>query len=306
MRVVIHGGLHKTGSTSFQKSALRCRRLLRQVGIFYSRVGLKGEHFNHNLWIDDAFYENDFSWLNPALRKARRRVGENGVMLLSAENLEYFAHTDFPVRLEQGLLEAGASTVAWVFVFRDPVEYHASLYGQVAAGDAATVRPVLDFHGSAVLAAKWGSLDFSSFHQVHRFVFEYQGFVADLRRRLIGAVVPFSFEEMVLDALTPGDPLIAWLTGGRSTLTQLLGDRRLSMRRSRANQGLGPEQIERLYLRRFLGEQNRDDLLDEVVLDRLVQHRLRSRELAQPRVQELFGHRFSGWRSVLEPRPAFL
>lgn len=305
MRVVIHGGLHKTGSTSFQKSALRCRRLLRQEGVFYPRVGQKGEHFNHNLWIDDAFYENDFSWLRPVLGKARRRVGENGVMLLSAENLEYFAHTDFPVRLEQGLLEAGASTVAWAFVFRDPVEYHASLYGQLAGGKELG-RPLMDFFGSAVLVAKWGFLECASLHQRHRFSFDYKGFVADLRRRLAGSVVSFSFEEMVLDSATPGDPLVDWLTGGRATLTRLLGGRRLSSRRLRANQSLDPGLIERLYLRRFLGGVTHVDPLDDAVVDALVRYRLLSRELAQPMVKELFGNRFPDWRAVLEPRPALV
>ena len=305
MKVVIHGGLHKTGSTSFQKSALCCRRPLKRVGIDYPRVGRKGEHFNHNLWIDDAFYEGDFSWVEPMLEKADRRVGSDGVVLLSAENLEYFAHTDFPVQLETVLRAAGAEVVAWAFVFRDPVEYHASLYGQIAAGGLDGVRPVLDFHGSAVLAAKWGCLDFDSYHQRHRFVFDYSAFVADLRMRLAGPVVSFSFEEMVLEAVTPGDPLIAWLSGGKVSLTALLAGRALPDRRRRANQGLDPDLVERLYLRRFLGQAAEARSLDEELVERLLEYRRHSRQLGALKVEALFDRRFGDWRRVLEPRQVF-
>jgi hypothetical protein len=94
MRILIHGGMHKAASTSFQKLCFHYRKKLKRCGFFYPKIDKSAVHFNHSSWVDKAYYHGEFSWCKMIVEQALKRVGNDGCIILSAENLEYFAKSD--------------------------------------------------------------------------------------------------------------------------------------------------------------------------------------------------------------------
>jgi hypothetical protein len=289
--------MHKAASTSFQRLCFHHRKKLRKHGILYPKIDKSGAHFNHNYWIDNAHYDGDFSWCKDIVARALKRIGPSGCLILSAENFEYFTGDDFPERLVCSLQDAGASSVDWAFVFRNPADYHASIYSQFGAGRDPD-RPILDFLGSAILAAKWGSLNISSFHQVHKFIFDYPAFLSSFSKRVDGKIVAIPFELMIGSGdQVPGDPLLAWLSGGQLSMTMLAGQSSKAKRFAHANRRLDPLEVEKLYARRFIGAVSggkcREDLISEIASERL-NYRYRS----EPQAWKILSERFHNWQDV--------
>jgi len=303
MRIAIHGGMHKAASTSLQKLCFKYRAELREYGFMYPVVDRKERLFNHNHWIGRAYYENDFSWCKSIVKDALESVGRGGCIILSAENLEYFAGGDFPERLFKSLILAGASSVEWAFVCRNPVDYHASLYSQFGRGRDPD-RPVLDFFGSAVVAAKWGCLEISSVHQTHKFIFDYPAFLESFSGRVSGGVVAIPFEDMIGGKNhLPGDPLLRWLSGGHLTMNMLVGDKAQARRLGHVNRRLAPLEVEERYARRFIGT-SPDSSGSECLVSEIARARLAYRYRTEPEVAKLLSERFHNWREVFAKYPA--
>jgi len=310
MRIVIHGGLHKTASTSFQKICSSARKALEQKQILYPKIKTHPSLFNHNYWLDIAFYDGDYSWCQQTLRQASRIKADIECILLSAENLEYFSCgefrlsgircTSYPRKLEKRLLVAGATSVDWVFVFRDPVEYHASLYSQLSAG-CDPDRPIVDFLGSAMVAAKWGGLQLTSFHQNHKFIFDYPAFLKRFTEQVSGRVAAVPFQEMTQGM--PGDPLLYFASKGRLTMKELVFGESLDDSVSKANQGRSWKDCEVSYARRFLGNNPNDQEAFEKLVSRMAEIRAHRRGETHTHAKSLLSRRFSNWDDVFSTYP---
>ena len=95
LRAVIHAGLHKTATTSFQKCCSGLHNELIEQGIYYP----PDHSTNHNNLINNQC----LSWVQSVVEGTRSSTGSDGCLLLSAENLEYHFHQDLPERMEAEL-----------------------------------------------------------------------------------------------------------------------------------------------------------------------------------------------------------
>lgn len=126
MRLIIHAGLHKTGSTYLQQIMNDNHRALLARGVWYEeQAGYPAHH--HAAW---AMLRGDMAPL-ARMVEAARNAGCHTV-ILSSEDLEgaIFDHGT-AAAIEAAALDEGVSAIEWHMCLRDPGETFASLWSQL-------------------------------------------------------------------------------------------------------------------------------------------------------------------------------
>ena len=302
LRAVIHAGLHKTATTSFQKCCSKLHLELIEQGIYYP---LNNNSTNHNQLIGSP----DLSWVPSTVRDARSSAGSDGCLLLSAENLEYHFHQDLPKQMEAALFRAGVKRVDWVLCFRNPFEAYSSLYGQLSLGRQTIqgARSILQFGATGHLIVARHTLTLQSRAHTQHFYFNYPALISDLRRKLKGQVLGISFKDFTKRANLPGDLLIQALARNREVFSDLS-----STLPNHRNSSPSHEQIERNYLRRFLGIDDSNDNTDSDAgsepawFEQALKSRLNTRARQEGRIRRLFKRTFSDWNEATSSRQEIL
>ncbi len=139
--VVLHVGMHKTGTTSLQTMIARNREHFREQGLYYPATGQVGVgDGQHNLaWelLGDERFDPEAGSLAGLADELRER--RPPAVLISSEDLEYLH--DKPDRLVtlRDLLEDLGYSARIVITLREPSEYLESLYYELVhqgrAGD---------------------------------------------------------------------------------------------------------------------------------------------------------------------------
>ena len=291
MRAVIHAGLHKTGTSSFQRCCCDLHEELLQQKIHYPHVeGLT----HHNRLVD----QSDLDWLKRLVRKTHKRAGDHSCLLISAENLEYVLHTDKPERIETTLRQAGVSDVAWVLCFRQPFSAYRSLYAQLSySGRNYTVaRAVLEFEATGHLIAAQGTFSTQNRSHLQRFHFNYPRLIEDLQQRLNGLVIGIDFNDFTKRSKAPGDLLIRALSAEGKALSDL--SEHLP---THTNRSSSEKQVEQNYVKRFFAfdPQRRKNVPDHI--KQAIKVRLKNRLNAEKTIEELFATKLAGWEQAITP-----
>lgn len=126
MKLVIHPGLHKTGSTYLQHALNDNRAALVRHGVYYQhQPGYPAHH--HAAW---RVLLGDPQPL-VAMAGQARKAGCDTV-LFSSEDLEGALYDDRPLHaIESAMREAGICEVEWHVVLREPGAAFASLFAQL-------------------------------------------------------------------------------------------------------------------------------------------------------------------------------
>ena len=301
LRAVIHAGLHKTATTSFQKCCSQLHDELIEQGIYYPQYNSN----NHNQLIGRP----DLNWVKSTVKDARSSAGSDGCLLISAENLEYHFHQNLPKRIEAALFRAGVERVDWVLCFRNPFEAYSSLYGQLSLGrqNIKGARSILQFEATGHLIAARHRLTLQSRAHTQHFYFNYPTLISDLRRKLKGQVLGISFKDFTKRANLPGDLLIQALARDGDVFSDLS-----STLPNHRNSSPSHEQIERNYLRRFLGfddsvdNTNSDDSSEPAWFEQALKSRLETRARQEARIRRLFKRTFSDWNQAASSRKEIL
>ena len=111
LRAVIHAGLHKTGTTSFQRICNHASGELLKSGIYYPKG--KRPHHNHFANLIDT------DWIRTFAHKGKKLM-RDGCLLVSAENFEYRLHHDYPEKIERALYQSGINISLGFFIFAVP------------------------------------------------------------------------------------------------------------------------------------------------------------------------------------------
>lgn len=126
MRLIVHTGLHKTGSTYLQHIMNDNHEALLEAGIYYEKQpGYPAHHFA--AW---DLLRGDASRFAAMVDEAYRRGCHT--LIFSSEDLEglIFARPTADL-LTETALRHGAGSIEWHMCVRDPGEYFASLYAQL-------------------------------------------------------------------------------------------------------------------------------------------------------------------------------
>jgi len=296
MRAVIHAGLHKTGTSSFQRCCYDLRDELIQQHIHYPYF--RGRP-NHNHLVN----QSSVRWVAKAVNAARKTVGDQGCLLISAENLEYDLHTNKPARIEKALAQAGISEVIWVLCFREPFAAYRSLYAQLSNSGRKlkTARAILEFGATGQLIASEGKLCLQNRRLSQTFHFNYPGLIQHLQRRLQGSIVGIDFKDFTQRAQAPGDLLIQAISKQGKGLSELRDDLP-----THTNTSATAEEIERRFVHRFFAVDPRQGDVPPAWINTVVQARLEQRLKSERSIKRLFKKKLADWDQAITPADALL
>ncbi len=126
MKLIVHPGLHKTGSTYLQHVLNNNHAALRARGVYYRRqAGYPAHHgAAWRILLGDPQPVVDMA--------AEARAADCDTILLSSEDLEGALYDDRPVQaVQNAAAAAGIDSTEWHVVLRDPGEAFASLFAQL-------------------------------------------------------------------------------------------------------------------------------------------------------------------------------
>jgi hypothetical protein len=241
MKLVIHCGLHKTGTTSFQNFCRDNRSTLLDVGIHYPPYK---DNYQHSFLIHDI-QESGMSsiqeYLDHAYAEAR---GLCHTVLLSGEDFENcIVDVSLAADIESAAYKTGFESVTWVVVTRDQDELLHSLYAEMSK-HGVTLR--LD--KLKQWAAKRGCLYISANLCNNIFVLDYYRFEDRFMQHTSGAHIVLRFEDFVRDTI------------GMALFEEILPEEKLAALRKTAvpksgkkNIRLGKYQVEANYIATALG-----------------------------------------------------
>jgi len=144
MKLRLHVGTEKTGSSYLQKLCGKNRAFLQEHGIWFPDAGRferqlqKGSISPGNAsdlarFLEDSDWATASSWLAKRIREARDRDCKK--LLLSSELLFAALSNEGAIRTLEGVVgDAGVSEVSCLLLVRDPVDHALSLYKHRAKG----------------------------------------------------------------------------------------------------------------------------------------------------------------------------
>lgn len=189
MKLLIHAGLHKTATTTFQRICNRHADGMLVENVCFPKVDRREGH-NWMIW--------ELTRGNPGpcedwMQECSSLLGRDGTAILSAEDLENcLLDVRTAQRLEDIALRNGATTIEWFFVRRESQAYLQSTYAEMSKHGAS-----FDFAQFAAAAESLGftccpspTYNFLLFNEPERFV-------DDFRSSVRGGVTLVDFDAFV-------------------------------------------------------------------------------------------------------------
>ncbi|WP_299830502.1 hypothetical protein [uncultured Roseobacter sp.] len=241
MKLVIHCGLHKTGTTSFQKFCFANRLLLRDFGVHYPEYGDQFQH-SHVLWeVQRRGSEALGAYLQECFREAEPTCH---TVLLSGEDFENcIADVALASEIEALAHEAGFDAISWVVVTRPIEDYISSLYAEKSKHGVVLSREVVQ-----KAAKERGCLYLSTVNFNYIFIFDFERFAKRFRHHVSGQVIEYDFDSFMVDH--PGVVLLRQLLS-EDAFTQFQAAAEIGKRAE--NERLNYDQVEANYVATALG-----------------------------------------------------
>jgi len=186
MKLMIHAGLHKTATTTFQAICNRYADDMLAENVCFPRVEQRGGH-NWTIW--------ELTRGNPRpceawMRECSSRVGKDGIAILSAEDLENcLIDVRTAQRLEDIALRNGATKIEWFFVRRESQACIESTYAEMSKHGAS-----FDFGQFAAAAENLGYTCCPSTTYNFLFFMKPERYIDDFRTCVRGGVTLVDFE----------------------------------------------------------------------------------------------------------------
>jgi hypothetical protein len=300
LKVIIHAGCAKNGSTAFQTMMARAGPGLATHGLYYPKAPVGHRHLAERAYLDD------YRWVGEVMQTARAAVA--GCVLLSTEHFQnLLCQKAYALGLASAFREAGAGDVRFVFSVRAPFDYFQSIYAE-----AAKWFPI-SYEQSAHAALHQGMFWTAWQGMVPvAYVFDYALAFGDLRRFLATAgsgvgldcwelsdfAQGFAGRRLLAEAGVP-DAALDEIEAGL-TSSQIAIDR--NIRRD-------PNSVELLHAQQFLfgdtvlpaqkGSEEFAALVD--LTARVANRRLIEMDRKREAIRARFAERFADWRKCLSP-----
>ncbi|MFM8952357.1 MAG: hypothetical protein ACKOOF_04750 [Planctomycetaceae bacterium] len=286
MHLVLHAGLHKTGTTTFQNivTALQANLLERDVYVpVADGTANMGYHIVH------PAQRGDWSGYDDVLDDAQAALTPDGILLVSAEDLENcLFDIEFGRHFMARAMAKGVASIRWVFVQRNAFEYFESLYGELSRHQQVLQY---DLMADEILARGVFSCATPRFRWY--FMFHYTNAVERFRKLVCADAIGMSFSEFTRDAVGAA---VFRLFGREADYSSLHAQVHVEPQNVR----LSPEEIERRYVATFLrsgeyGAASAERLQpEEAIVDSLVARRLDVRSQCRPAIMRRFERELGG------------
>lgn len=276
MNLVFHAGLHKTGTTTFQRALSSLQARLRECDVY---VPVVNGTANMGRSVVYPAQRGDWSGYDRVLDEGRAALTSRGTLLFSAEDLENcLFDVEFGRQFMGRATARGVTSMHWVFVQRNEFEYFESLYGEMCKHGQVLqydlmAHEILDhgFFSCATPRFRW------------YFTFRYEEALRRFRSHVCDRVTAFAFPDFTRPVV--GAALFR-LFGREREYCALHADGPQVPRNVRMSE----EDIERRYVATFLRLSDQDARNAETAaqIDALVSRRLEARLRSRPALAQLF------------------
>ena len=274
MNLVIHAGLHKTATSSFQIGCTNCHDTLLRHNLYYP-LDKTGQHWQ----IPAQAQAGNYDAFKTYLSEAKGKIDDNGTILLSSENLENaLIENNIAVDMEAIARDHGIDEITWVFVTRDQFDYFESIYAEMSGHDTFIRYDVL-----ATIVLRKGYHSLSNATLDWYFVFDYDEKIADLNEKLSSPVWRIEFREFVKPF--PGKVILErYAPDACDEFAAFFAKKSTFFPREK------PEEVERLYLRHFIGAEI--DASNLEYFQPLIDNRIQAINACREKVRELFAKKY--------------
>lgn len=192
MKLVIHCGLHKTGTSSFQHFCANNRDLLRGKGLHYPEWNGREQHS----YLLHVVQKNGLDVLRAFLSDNHAKAIDTcHTVLISGEDFENcIVDLAFAAEVEQCALDAGFVSIEWVVVTRDMDALLPSLYSQLSSH-----KVILREDSLYKIAHERGCFYLSTEDYSPIFVLDFARFAERFRAHVTGSVWDIGFKDFVAD-----------------------------------------------------------------------------------------------------------
>jgi len=189
MRLIIHIGLHKTGTTSFQNFLHFNRDALLKAGVLYPEMG---EHESH--WvIPNQIVRNNWDYVEDYMKTSLSNAKKANVktIFISSEDFELFLFECYLAsQFEKLILNLGYSKIYWVCVLRNQWDYFNSIYSEMSKN-----KVCLNYATAGEEILNFGEISMGTNVYRWRFAFDYDIIIQRFLDYINGSFSAYSFEQ---------------------------------------------------------------------------------------------------------------
>ena len=254
MKLVIHMGLHKTASTTFQNFLHLNRDQLFDAGVLYPKIEEDSSHFE----IPSRLLKNDWKFIESFLLENfnEAKTKKINTVFISSEDFETILIENFlGSQFENLALKIGYSSIHWECVLRNQWEYFNSLYAQLS-WDGGT----LNYSAAGHDIVHFGQMSIGTGTFRWRFAFDYDLFIDKFIQNTRGMFSVISFNSFT-DNKVIGKELIDKVIGSKNA-SNIFWNSDLHLV-DKANTRPDEETAEINYLANFLGIKMTEDFFAE-------------------------------------------
>ena len=171
MKLVIHMGLHKTASTSFQNFLHINRNVLLDAGVIYPEIEQQASHF----LIPRRILRNNWGFIEDYMKHTLSIARQRNVktVFVSSEGFETILLESFrAAQFEKLALKLGYSEIHWICVLRSQWDYFNSLYAQMS-----THKVCLNYAEAGHEIINFGEISMGNGGIRWRFAFDYDSII---------------------------------------------------------------------------------------------------------------------------------
>ena len=192
MKLVIHMGLHKTASTSFQNFLHLNKKSLLSVGILYPDIDNKEEsHWQ----LPNQLIRGNWTCLENYFKNALIFAKQKNLntIFISSEDFAIMLTESFRVsKFENLLINLGYKEIHWECVLRNQWDYFNSLYAEMSKH-----KICLNYALAGDEIINFGEISMGNNFSRYRFAFDYDRFINKILQEINGSFSVTAFENFI-------------------------------------------------------------------------------------------------------------
>lgn len=181
MELIIHGGTHKTATTSFQKFCFNKSKLLNKNRICYPLTSFTkfSKTHDHNDIAEFALINSEEDLYKKINFEVMPQICKSKILLLSGESFENIIIDQFLFKkIENVFYKLKFKKISWVFVYRDKNSYLESIYKEVSGE-----RALLNFKYILMNVKKYGYLQLQTNINNYYFAIDFERCIENFKKR---------------------------------------------------------------------------------------------------------------------------
>ena len=237
MKLYIHAGCHKTGTTAFQYFCSHYSSQILKYKIYYP----KHSSHQHSYLAHDVL-NGEFTSTSKVIQEAK--LLKVDTLLLSGEDFENcLVDINFAKRVEAIAQKEGIEEITWIFVVRDAFDYFESLYAELS------IHGIINNYSdmaNSILNHGYFSATNSVYNYI--FAFDHNHFLNEFRKNITTHVETLTFKAFTHSF--PGASILSWFIP-RDHIDEMI--RNFPPNKANNNARLSELEVELQYIYNFFG-----------------------------------------------------